>query len=408
MRILWFTGNPGRYETDCGQKARVDGSWIACLQTALQKRGTAQLALAFIHPEGKKKVEINGTTYYLMKKASLPLRFSRVQQERDYTKQMAWAINDFKPDIIQIFGTETVMGLACRFTSVPIVIHIQGWMHPIYDAWYPPGYNVAKDKIKAILNPQKLLGQLYLSNALLWEKEACSKAHFFMGRTAWDKMVCNLMAPDACYFYCSELLRRPFYECKKWHYDENRPMYVVSIINDATYKGADVILRTAALLKKEHSFKWIVCGVNDVEWAERLTNIKADEVNVMCVGSQPSEKLIEHLQECTCYVHLSYIENSPNSVCEAQLIGVPVVAANVGGMSTLVEDGVTGLLVPANDAYAACTKIKKLQQNPLLATQLGAQAAAQAEKRHDEQNIVDSLQDVYTSILQGKTLDSTL
>ena len=148
--------------------------------------------------------------------------------------------------------------------------------------------------------------------------------------------------------------------------------------------------------------------MNDVEWAERLTGIKADEVNVMCVGSQPSEKLIEHLQECTCYVHLSYIENSPNSVCEAQLIGVPVVAANVGGMSTLVEDGVTGLLVPANDAYAACTKIRKLQQNPILATQLGAQAAAQAEKRHDEQNIVDSLQDVYTSILQGKTLDSTL
>lgn len=400
MRILWFTGNPGRYETDCGQKARVDGSWIASLQTALQKQGTAQLALAFIHPEGKKKVKLNGTTYYLMKKASLPLRFSRVLQERVYTKQMAWAINDFKPDIIQLFGTETVMGLACRFTNVPIVTHIQGWMHPIHDTWYPPRYNVAKDKIKAFLNPQKLLGHLYQSNSLIWEEEVCRRARFFMGRTAWDKMVCSILAPNANYFYCSELLRRPFYQCNKWHYDENRPMYIVSIINNATYKGADVILRTAALLKKEHNFKWIVCGVSDIKWAEQLTGIKADEVNVKCVGSQPASKLIEHLQKCTCYVHLSYIENSPNSVCEAQLMGVPVVAANVGGVSTLVEDGVTGLLVPANDAYITCSKIRMLQQNSLFSTQLGTQAAAQAEKRHDEQGIVESLQNIYTTILQ--------
>jgi len=400
MRILWFTGNPGRYETDCGQKARVDGSWIASLQTALQKQGTAQLALAFIHPEGKKKVKLNGTTYYLMKKASLPHRFSRVLQERVYTKQMAWAINDFKPDIIQLFGTETVMGLACRFTNVPIVTHIQGWMHPIHDTWYPPRYNVAKDKIKAFLNPQKLLGHLYQSNSLIWEEEVCRRARFFMGRTAWDKMVCSILAPNANYFYCSELLRRPFYQCNKWHYDENRPMYIVSIINNATYKGADVILRTAALLKKEHNFKWIVCGVSDIKWAEQLTGIKADEVNVKCVGSQPASKLIEHLQKCTCYVHLSYIENSPNSVCEAQLMGVPVVAANVGGVSTLVEDGVTGLLVPANDAYITCSKIRMLQQNSLFSTQLGTQAAAQAEKRHDEQGIVESLQNIYTTILQ--------
>jgi glycosyltransferase involved in cell wall biosynthesis len=402
MRILWFTGNPGRYETDCGQKARVDGSWIASLQTALQKRGTAQLALAFIHPEGKKKVKINGTTYYLMKKASLPLRFSRVLQERVYTKQMAWAINDFKPDIIQLFGTETVMGLACRFTNVPIVTHIQGWMHPIHNSWYPPKYNVTKDKIKSLLNPQKLLGHLYQSNSLIWEEEVCRRARFFMGRTAWDKMVCKILAPNAYYFYCSELLRRPFYQCDKWHYDENRPMYIVSIINNATYKGADVILRTAALLKKEQNFKWIVCGVSDIKWAEQLTGIKADEVNVKCVGSQPSAKLIEHFQKCTCYVHLSYIENSPNSVCEAQLMGVPVVAANVGGVSTLVEDRVTGLLVPANDAYATCTKIRMLQRNSLFSTQLGAQAAAQAEMRHDEKSIVESLLNVYTTILQEK------
>jgi glycosyltransferase involved in cell wall biosynthesis len=335
-----------------------------------------------------------------MKKASLPHRFSRVLQERVYTKQMAWAINDFKPDIIQLFGTETVMGLACRFTNVPIVIHIQGWMHPIHDTWYPPRYNVAKDKIKAFLNPQKLLGHLYQSNSLIWEEEVCRRARFFMGRTAWDKMVCSILAPNANYFYCSELLRRPFYQCNKWHYDENRPMYIVSIINNATYKGADVILRTAALLKKEHNFKWIVCGVSDIKWAEQLTGIKADEVNVKCVGSQPASKLIEHLQKCTCYVHLSYIENSPNSVCEAQLMGVPVVAANVGGVSTLVEDGVTGLLVPANDAYITCSKIRMLQQNSLFSTQLGTQAAAQAEKRHDEQGIVESLQNIYTTILQ--------
>jgi hypothetical protein len=41
-----------------------------------------------------------------------------------------------------------------------------------------------------------------------------------------------------------------------------------------------------------------------------------------------------------------------------------------------------------------------LQQNSLFSTQLGTQAAAQAEKRHDEQGIVESLQNIYTTILQ--------
>ena len=44
--------------------------------------------------------------------------------------------------------------------------------------------------------------------------------------------------------------------------------------------------------------------------------------------------------------HSSYIENSPNSVGEAQMVGVPVVASRVGGTDSMVEHGKTGFMYP--------------------------------------------------------------
>ncbi len=400
MRVLWLSGNSGRYLED-SNIAKLEGSWVYSLQTAFVNQRSTQLALAFFYPSEKRKEILNGTTYYLLKKCHYPRGAFRKEQESSYLKQIEWVVNDFQPDIIQVFGTEMILGLVWRVTNVPVVVHIQGWMHPIWNAWYPPHYNVLKDDILSYLNPKKRLEKLYITNALNWEKDTCRHVKYFLGRTTWDKNVLKTLSPHADYFYCSELLRPPFFYAEKWKYEEGRPLTIVSVINDAPYKGADVILHTAALLKQHIHFKWFVCGVSNIQWAEKLVGINTSEVNVECLGHVSCLDLVKCLQNCSCFVHLSYIENSPNSVCEAQLIGLPVIATNVGGVSSLVEDGETGLLVSANDAYTTCMKILSLYHSQSLSTKLGMQAALVAEKRHKEEVVVDNLLQVYEDIISN-------
>ena len=84
-------------------------------------------------------------------------------------------------------------------------------------------------------------------------------------------------------------------------------------------------------------------------------------VNLKLIGFTTPDKLINYLCNCTMYVHTAYIENSPNSICEAQILGVPIVSTNVGGISTLLDGN--GDLVPANDPWQMANAIIDLANN---------------------------------------------
>ena len=60
------------------------------------------------------------------------------------------------------------------------------------------------------------------------------------------------------------------------------------------------------------------------------------------------------------YLNTNRKENMPVSVVEAQAMGLPVVATNVGGLPFLIENGKNGFLVPTEDANQMAAKIKTL------------------------------------------------
>ena len=75
------------------------------------------------------------------------------------------------------------------------------------------------------------------------------------------------------------------------------------------------------------------------------------------------EKLIDIMCDSTMYVHTAYIENSPNSICEVQLVGMPIVSTMVGGILTLVRNGEDGDLLPANDPWQIANAIIELSKD---------------------------------------------
>ena len=99
------------------------------------------------------------------------------------------------------------------------------------------------------------------------------------------------------------------------------------------------------------------------------------------------------------YIHPAIIDNSPNSLCEAQVIGCPVIAANVGGIASLVDDGKTGILYPYNEPHMLAFKIMELGQNRELLKFLSENEIKTAIERHNPEDIYLYLYSVYKNVL---------
>jgi glycosyltransferase involved in cell wall biosynthesis len=106
------------------------------------------------------------------------------------------------------------------------------------------------------------------------------------------------------------------------------------------------------------------------------------------------------MQSASLFVHPSYIDNSPNSLCEAQLMGIPVISTDVGGISSLIEHNKTGFLVPSNDPYTLATQIISVHEDVLLAEVVGANARKAAIGRHDVSTIVNTNISIYKALLK--------
>jgi glycosyltransferase involved in cell wall biosynthesis len=99
------------------------------------------------------------------------------------------------------------------------------------------------------------------------------------------------------------------------------------------------------------------------------------------------------------FVLPSRSEAFPNALLEAMASGLPVVASKVGGILEAVDDGRTGLLVPAGESHALARTIVRLMLEPDLAARLGRAARADVEQRYSFDRMVAGFDHLYSSLL---------
>jgi glycosyltransferase involved in cell wall biosynthesis len=409
MKVLWFTGTPSLYKKQLNGYNGV--GWIESLEKVISQRTGIELGLCFFHPDKTFKSKIGNTTYY-----PISLYNNRARKLKHYfryrysdakeVEKFVEVIEDFKPDLIHVFGSEASFGLIAKHTSIPVIIHLQGLLNSCLNAFYPPGVN-AKDVFLFLgLNPLKLITTFkrhkFFKHNTRREAVILSSCRFFMGRTEWDRSISSLYSPESEYFYCGEVLRDAFYEASPWVKANKNRIVIVSTISKTSYKGMDLILKTARLLKLygNYDFEWIVLGVSEYKFWEWKLGFTCASVNVTLKGVVTADVLVEFLKASDMYIHPSYIDNSPNSICEAQLVGVPVISTNVGGVGSLINDGKTGMLVPANDPFVLAQNILELFSSPDKLTELGRNGRSIALKRHDRRSIISGLIDIYEQVVQ--------
>jgi glycosyltransferase involved in cell wall biosynthesis len=102
------------------------------------------------------------------------------------------------------------------------------------------------------------------------------------------------------------------------------------------------------------------------------------------------------------YVLASHREGFPRSAMEAAAMGLPVVATDIRGCRHVVDDGVTGFLVPRGDVAALAERIRRLAADPALRARFGAAARRKARAEFDQQRVIDTTLEVYERLLASR------
>jgi len=94
----------------------------------------------------------------------------------------------------------------------------------------------------------------------------------------------------------------------------------------------------------------------------------------------------------------------PNVIAEAMALRVPVVTTSVSAIPELVEDGVSGLLVPCDDASAFAAAVQRLAEQPQLAQQLSDNAAEKVGHRFDQNRNINELLELFRQYVPGRAV----
>ncbi|HMF69867.1 MAG TPA: glycosyltransferase family 4 protein, partial [Flavitalea sp.] len=133
-------------------------------------------------------------------------------------------------------------------------------------------------------------------------------------------------------------------------------------------------------------------------------NLKYKNFNVIFRGPKTELELVKELLSADVFIHPSHIDNSPNSVCEAMLLGMPVIASYVGGIPSLIEDKHNGVLYNSNDPYELASKILLTVKDKELIAELSKNARATGIDRHDHEQIRSTVLATYNRIIQKDKL----
>ncbi|WP_300698432.1 glycosyltransferase [Bacteroides sp.] len=420
MKILWITNTllPPLAEI-CGKNIIGSGGWMyASLQALQQQDPTLQFAVATMGGKGiNLKEEINGITYYL-------LPFEINPKTYNSSMEVAWrkVRDDFQPNVIHIHGSEYIQGLAYirGCSNKHVVLSIQGIISVIqryitggltpHDAW---DNLTLKEFFKAELRRMPEHNQKRTNIEIAYFKEI----QHVIGRTSWDKCHTLSVNPKLNYHFCNETLRDAF-EGHKWSpYSCERHSIFISQ-GMSPLKGMHKIIEALPFILRYYPNAQVyVAGKNITSvtslkelfklsaYANYLRHLirKFDvSKHIHFCGILTAEQMAQRYLNSNVFVCPSSIENSPNSLGEAQLLGVPCVSSFVGGVPDFVEDGKTGLLYRFEETEMMADCICRIFANDQFAIQLSNEEQKVASVRHNKKNNALETIKIYSEIANEK------
>jgi len=297
---------------------------------------------------------------------------------------LARVIHQGKYDLVHINSHR--IGLACtlaaRLTGVPIIWHI----HEIYQTT-PMRRRIIVGLVRHL--PDAIVA---VSDAVATQLTPCSKL-----RRIYNGIDASAYAAQADW----KAVRREF--------NFGPQDVVVGCMGRlSAQKGQNIFLQAASLVAAMHpEARFLVVGDEALGEAgfrarlEALTGELGLNGRVFFAGYRSDAASV--LAAMDLFVHPTVIPDSlPMVILETMALGKPVVATATGGTPELVEEGRTGLLVPAGDAAALAQSIHRLLAHPGLAQRLGKVGRRRAEERFSWRNHIQQLESLYQQLTANR------
>lgn len=326
--------------------------------------------------------------------------------------------SEINADIIHFQGTEYPFALFVLklVDTSRIVISIQGLVSN-YSKYYFGGisgfdiffYITMRDLIRW----DTLFHQKYnMSKRGKSEVEIFKSVQHIIGRTHYDRAITWAINSKAKYHFLNETLRDSFYD-KSWSYENCTPYSIFISQSYYPIKGLHQFLKALNIIVKIYPKTVVyIAGFNFFEKNFFRTNGYGHYIktqikkmglykHIKFLGLLDEVSMVKEFLKSNVVINPSIIENSSNSICEAQLLGVPCIASNVGGSSDLIENGVSGFLYRFEEYEILARFISDIFSDIDLAMRISKNARLIALERHDRLKIVKQCNEIYDNIYRN-------
>ena len=418
MKILWIVNTPLRIIGEKLYGKRNTDLWMGALLDSIKQNAKNEIVVATTAGISQiQKYEEDGITYY-----ALPHQLPILYNENDERNIAAWQelLDNEKPDLIQVWGTEFAHGLcALRLAkNIPSVIYMQGYLGSIA-RHYLAGmtHNELRSSVtfRDIIKRDSIEDQQkkYFRSAEK-EKEMFMLSGRIICENNWCENSIRAIVPNIQVYRCPLSINSVFYE-KEWDIRQIERHSIICTASGYPLKGLHMMLKAVALLKETYpdiklyvpgekvvsdgSLKWLVRKRGYTKYIENLIKELDIAKNIVWMGSVTQEELAEQYSKTHAFVLTSSIENHSSSLKEAMLVGVPSVASNVGGVSEYVEHGKNGFLYRFEEYEMIAAYIKLIFEDDELSKRLSAAGKESIKNIHDSNRISDNMEAVYNSII---------
>jgi glycosyltransferase involved in cell wall biosynthesis len=283
-------------------------------------------------------------------------------------------VHELQPDLVHAHGTEGPYALAGVRSQVPCLISVQGIITELFKTDPCFRFRIVRH----------------------YEQDCVRHARYFTCRTDFDTQFIRSLNPGARIFTIHEAMNLVYFQ-KEWRVrEEDRLLYVGSL--DA-HKGLDVLLEAVKLVvqTKPKTMLMVIAGGDQTPYRQLCERLQITG-SVQFLGFQSAVQIAKYHLENQLFVLPSRTDNSPNTLAEAMVSGLPVIATAVGGIPSMVKHGHTGWLVPPGNPVELAKAILQLLDDPELRARLGQAARQQARDRHRPERIAAQTAEAYQVI----------
>lgn len=173
---------------------------------------------------------------------------------------------------------------------------------------------------------------------------------------------------------------------------------VACIANYRPRKGIETLIDALEYLPPESNIHIVLIGDMRHKNVQQQLAKTANRRNIHCIGHQDNAPQIQAACQA-CILPSLKREGLPKSVIEGMAYSIPPIVTDSGGSPELIEQGISGIIVPPGSAKAIAEAIKQLYENTELRQKMGAAARKRIEQHFTTQHTIDATHKIYQELM---------